>query len=58
MTVVSTLRTDCVGGWVLTRYATPSGGADDAVMWPGEPWDPEDGDIFLDEDALANLPEL
>lgn len=43
-------------------YATPSGGADDAVLWPGYPWDPEEGEIFLDkdqeEDYYRNLPEL
>ena len=47
-------------------YNTPSGGANDAVLWPGDKsWSADDGNIFtdldldhMDEETLANLPEL
>ena len=41
-------------------YDTPSGGVEDAVLWPGHEWDSDEAELFLDEgeEAFNNLPEL
>ena len=41
-------------------YDTPSGGVEDAVLWPGHEWDSDEAELFLDEgeEAFNNRPEL
>lgn len=43
-------------------YNTPSGGAEDAVLWPGHDWNSDEVELLLDEGEEAfnmeSLPEL
>ena len=43
-------------------YNTPSGGAEDAVLWPGHDWNSDEVELLLDEGEesfnMESLPEL